>query len=167
MPLHPQRVVFDTTVLLQACVTALPGHTAATRWVDAARGGRVRASVAEHSLVEFYARLTTLPVRPRVSPEDAVALLDEVVLPAVEVLDHSAGDTVAMIRSLPDRELLGATVFDAKILSVAEADGIGAVVTSNTRHYLRAADGTGVRVIDPADVPPDTAAETEDETNDD
>ncbi|HEV2064753.1 MAG TPA: PIN domain-containing protein, partial [Thermoanaerobaculia bacterium] len=71
------KVLFDTSVLVAAMVEPHPVHERALSWLKRARVGDFEFLVASHTLAELYAVLTTLPVRPRISPEIASRLVQQ------------------------------------------------------------------------------------------
>src|SRR6185312_7371441 len=67
---HPRsdamKEFFDTSVLVAACLGDHPHHEASAKaFVKAAKK---RSSCAAHSLAELYSTLTSLPLKPMISP---------------------------------------------------------------------------------------------------
>ncbi|PFG31995.1 PIN domain-containing protein [Paramicrobacterium agarici] len=62
----------DTSVAIPLLVRSHEAHEAVARWAD----GRV-LGLSGHALAETYSVLTRLPADARVSPDDAVAIIDD------------------------------------------------------------------------------------------
>ncbi|WP_193044283.1 type II toxin-antitoxin system VapC family toxin [Mycolicibacterium baixiangningiae] len=62
----------DTSVAVPLLVTSHPQHALIAKWAKARSLG-----LSGHALAETYSVLTRLPADARVSPPDAVALIDE------------------------------------------------------------------------------------------
>ncbi|VAX34835.1 hypothetical protein MNBD_UNCLBAC01-1474 [hydrothermal vent metagenome] len=69
------KILFDTSVFVAAIVSSHPKHTQAFLWLRRAKEGDFELYVAEHSLAELYAVLTTLPIKPRIFPSVAQKLI--------------------------------------------------------------------------------------------
>ena len=72
-----KQAVFDTSVLVAALVKAHPSHSRAAKKFDQMTGRGWEASICSHSLAELYAVLTSLPIRPQISPASAKLMIDE------------------------------------------------------------------------------------------
>ena len=71
------KALLDTSVLVAAVVQAHPQHGRALPWLARGRRGEFQLFVASHTLAEMFAVLTTLPVKPRISPSTAWRLVSE------------------------------------------------------------------------------------------
>jgi predicted nucleic acid-binding protein len=69
------KILLDTSVLIAAMVEAHPAHDRALPWLKRVNRGPDHGFVAAHSLAEVYSILTTLPVQPKISPNDAHQLI--------------------------------------------------------------------------------------------
>ena len=138
------RVLLDTSVLVAALVRSHPRHGEARPWIARALAGEVELVVAAHTLAELHATLTTLPVKPRISPETAGRLRDDNLPKGAEIVALTAADYRAVLRSTVDRGLAGGVIYDALIARAAEQAGVERLVTLNESHFRRAwPDGTG------------------------
>lgn len=97
------KVLFDTSVLVAAMVESHPMHGRAFPWLKRAKAREFDFLVASHTLAELYAVLTTLPVKPRISPGTAWRLVHENVEGAARVVSLSAADYRATIKRLSER----------------------------------------------------------------
>jgi predicted nucleic acid-binding protein len=104
------------------------------------------ACVAGHALAELYAVLTTLPVSPRITPEQAQKLIRSNVTSRMEVVTLDADDYQAAILRLTELGFTGGVVYDALHLQAAEKAGAKTLVTFNRRDFDRLAAGTSVEL---------------------
>lgn len=97
----------DTSVAVPLLVASHPAHAHVRAW---ARGKRLRLS--GHALTETYSVLTRLPGDARVSPSDAVTLIDANFDEAASLdFDRAA----AIHRELADFAIAGGAVYDGII----------------------------------------------------
>ena len=89
------RLLLDTSVLVAAMVEAHPNHTAALPWLQRAKGPEDTVLVAAHTIAELYAVLTTLPIRPSISPTAARELISRNISGSVEVVSLAGEDVTA------------------------------------------------------------------------
>ena len=130
-------IFLDTSVLLGGLIEMGPASAAAQRVMAAIAAGQApRASTAWHCCLEFYAVATRLPEELRLSPDDAVALLEHEVLGRFEVCDLPAAARRSLLRAAVEDRLVGGRVYDAHIAEVARSSGAGVVVTDNRRDFI-------------------------------
>ena len=80
------KVLFDTSVIVAGLVEAHPNHGRAFRWVKQAIVGKFELVVASHTIAESYAVLSSLPVKPRISPLVARKLLRENIVSICKII---------------------------------------------------------------------------------
>jgi predicted nucleic acid-binding protein len=141
----------DTSVLLAGLIDFGPQsapaqslmHSVAEKWVAA-------PATAWHCCLEFFSVATRLPPEFRVSPADAVALLEQEVFARMTIHDLPAGERQPMLRAAAADAVVGGRIYDTHIAEVARAAGAGVVVTDNRRHFVSALR-YGMRVETPAE----------------
>jgi predicted nucleic acid-binding protein len=144
-------VFLDTSVLLAGLVDFGPQSAPAQSVLHAvAEKTAPSAGTAWHCCLEFFSVATRLPPEFRLTPADAVHLLQEEVFGRMSVHDLPPGERVAMLRALAQEGTAGGRVYDALIAEVARTAGARVVVTDNRRHFL-AALRHGLRVETPAE----------------
>lgn len=131
------RVLFDTSVLVPALVQALPQHPRAAPWLERAKAGEIEFLVANHSLAELYSVLSTLPMRPRLSPAQAWTLIRENVEAAAQLIALSPADYLVTTQRVSELGLAGGVVYDALIARAAEIAGADRLLTFNEKDFLR------------------------------
>jgi predicted nucleic acid-binding protein len=134
-----KKVLFDTSVLVAASVQAHPMHQRALPWLDRARNPRdIALHVAAHSVAELYAVLTTLPLRPRISPPTAARLIHDNVQAVAKLVPLSASEYASVVTDLAERGLSGGIIYDALIARAAKKSGVAQLVTLNPDDFRRA-----------------------------
>lgn len=143
--------VLDTTVIVAVLCSWHEHHGRATREIERRVDAGDSLLMAGPALVESYAVLTRLPSPYRLSPANALTLLEanfpeECAHPVV--LDSS--EYAKLVNGAPSRGIVGGAMHDAVIYACAEAAGAAAVLTFNERHFRRIALA-GVNLIVPGD----------------
>lgn len=132
------RVLLDTSVLVAALVRSHPRHAEARSWLARGLAGELEVVLAAHTLAELHATLTSLPIRPRISPQAAGRLRDDNLPETTEIVALTARDYRAVLRRMAELDLAGGVVYDALIARAAEKAGVKRLVTLNERHFRRA-----------------------------
>ena len=112
-------------------------------------GGRIPgAATAWHCCLDLYSVATRLPAEFRVTPADAITLLQEEVVARMTVVDLPSRDRRPFLRAAAHDGIAGGRIYDAHIAAVARAAGPKVIVTDNRRHFL-ATLRHGIRVETP------------------
>jgi toxin FitB len=144
-------VFLDTSVLLAGLIDFGPQSAPAQSLLHAVSEQRVPGSAtAWHCCLEFYSVATRLPAEFRLSPADAVILLEEEVFARLQVYDLPVAARSPMLRAAGADGVAGGRVYDAHIAEIARTSGAAVVVTDNRRHFLSALR-YGLRVETPAE----------------
>lgn len=132
------RLALDTNVLVAAMQSWHSAHDRATQAVsDALRAGSVVVPV--QVLFETYSVLTRTPKPRRLSPADALKLLEGTLHGKAEIVDLGGESTFELLQTLPGRDIAGGAAYDALIAATAIKAGANAIVTLNTRDFERVA----------------------------
>jgi predicted nucleic acid-binding protein len=132
-------VFLDTSVLLAGLIDFGPQSTPAQSLMHAVAEKQIKtATTAFHCCLEFFSVATRLPPEYRITPADAVTLLEQEVFARMGVHDLPAADRLAMLRATARDGIAGGRVYDAHIADIARAAGATVVVTDNRRHFLSA-----------------------------
>jgi predicted nucleic acid-binding protein len=142
---------FDTSVLLAGIVDFGPQSAPAQSIMHAIAEKTVQApATAWHCCLEFYSVATRLPAEFRLTPTDAVRLLQEEVFGRMTVHELPAVDRPRLLHAAVEDGTAGGRIYDAHIAEVARAAGATVIVTDNRRHFLGALRH-GIRVETPAE----------------
>ena len=127
---------FDTSVLVAAHVKQHTHH--ALSLAALARATRATSSCAAHSLAEVYAVVTRLPLKPSVTPEQALLFLDDVRERLTVILLDEAG-YIDTLRDLAARGIPGGQIYDGLVLRCAASVAAETIYTWNVKHFQRIA----------------------------
>lgn len=131
------RALLDSSVLVAAMVEAHPDHVRCLPWLARTAERTLTLLVAAHSLAETFAVLTRLPLRPRIAPATAEALLRENVLGRAQIVALSAADYRAVLTRQATLGLAGGSIYDALIARAAQKGRADRLVTLNRPDFLR------------------------------
>jgi predicted nucleic acid-binding protein len=144
-------VFLDTSVLLAGLVDFGPQSAPAQSLLHAVAEQRIAApATAWHCCLEFFSVSTRLPPEFRISPADAVTLLQAEVFPRIAVHDLPPADRGPLLQAAAHDRIAGGRIYDAHIAEVARAAGARVVVTDNRRHFLSALRH-GMRIETPSE----------------
>ena len=136
----------DTSVLVAACWAEHPGHEPSLKLV----AGATRESWAcgVHTLAEMFATLTALPLRPAITTQQAMMLVEDVErrLTAM-VLDPD--EHLSTIRDVSVRGGRSGLVYDGLLLQCARKYGARWIYTWNQKYFERIAPDLASRMRTP------------------
>lgn len=144
----PAAVVVDTNVLLAATDRSRAAHVNATSFLNEDE----RRLALTPQIVREYVAVATRPAGANglgLSGEDAVANVQEF-LSDMELLSEGREATSHLLDLVTHRLATGKQVHDANIVAVALTHHAGAIVTDNTRHFVRFEDRIVIESLDRA-----------------
>jgi predicted nucleic acid-binding protein len=107
------KTLFDTSVIIAALVESHPMHDRAFPWLRQAKANEFEFVVAGHTLAELYAVLSTLPIKPRISPLVAHKLIHENIEVSAKIVSLTSVEYSTTIKRLSELGLVGGIVYDA------------------------------------------------------
>jgi len=143
------KTLFDTSVLVAALVEDHPKHEKALPWLSRAKAQEFEFIVSSHTLVELYAVLTTLPVKPRISPNIAWRLIHENIERAANIISLTPKEYGSFIKSTSDLGLTGGIIYDALIAQAAAKSKVERILTLNAIHFKKIWQGDESAIIEP------------------
>ena len=138
----------DTSCIVSALCAWHEHHAAAVDEISLRLERREPLIVAAPALIEAYAVLTRLPPPHRLEPDDALALLDTNFLETGKVLALDVRAYRALLRSAPERGIVGGRVYDAVIVQCAMRGAATALLTFNERDFTPIAP-PGLEIVVP------------------
>ena len=90
-----------------------------------------------HALAEVYATLTALPLKRRISPDEARRLVEDTVLDRLEVIPLSSADYRTVLRQVADRGLGSGAIYDALHAHCVRKEGVDQILTYNLSDFER------------------------------
>jgi predicted nucleic acid-binding protein len=130
------NVLFDTSVIFAAMISSHPSHSPCFQAVDAARSGNVQGYLSTHSLAEFYSISTRYPIQPKVSPQEAEALIVDM-LGYLQLVTLTPSVYQAAIAQMVHLDLPGGGIFDMLIAQAALTVSAEQLMTLNPKHFIR------------------------------
>lgn len=131
------KTLFDTSVLIAAIVEPHPMHIRALPWLQRAKAGKIDFLVASHTLAELYAVLTTLPLKPRISPSTAWRLVHDNIETSAKIISLSSSDYKSTVKHMSELGLSGGIIYDALIVKAAQKSGVERLLTFYADHFIR------------------------------
>lgn len=131
------KTIFDTSVIVSGIVESHPMHPKCLTWLQRAKAGEVECIVVSHTLAETYAVLTTLPVKPRISPLVAQRLIHNNLQANARIVALTVADYWSTIQRMAEMGLSGGTVYDALIATVARRLSVDRLLTLNADDFRR------------------------------
>jgi predicted nucleic acid-binding protein len=130
------RMLLDTSVLVAAHDTSHTNHEPSLDLL--AESASDKDCCAAHSLAEVYAVLTRLPVRPRISPEQAMLFMGDV-RSRLTIVTLDEADYVRALESAASLGIAGGQIYDRLLLECAIRADAETIYTWNVRHFERIA----------------------------
>jgi len=144
-------VFLDTSVLVAGLIDFGPQSAPAQTLLHAVAEKQIQSpATAWHCCLEFFSVSTRLPPEFRITPADAVTLIEEELFARMAVHDLPSADRLAMLQAAARDGVAGGRIYDAHIAEVARSIGAAVVVTDNRRHFLSALR-YGLRVETPVE----------------
>jgi predicted nucleic acid-binding protein len=141
-------VFFDTSVLVAGMVEPHPKHGRSRAWLERARAGEFEWAVAGHSLAETYSVLTSLPVKPRISPGGARRLIRENIESSARIVTLTSADHGSVLDRMALLGIIGGNVYDALLAGAAEKAGARRLLTLNPEDFQKAwPEGKGIITV--------------------
>lgn len=140
------KILFDTSVIIAGLVEAHPMHKKAFPWLRQAKAIMFELIVASHTIAELYAVLSTLPIKPRITPLIAWKLINENIEPNSKIISLTAGEYKSVVRQMSESGLAGGIIYDALIAKVAQKSKVERLLTLNIDNFNRVWPG-GDKII--------------------
>lgn len=143
------KILFDTSVLVAAIVTSHSRHSSAFQWMKRAKAREFDAIICSQTLAELYSVLTTMPLRPRISPFDAFRLMEESVQKNFSAVSLATSDYARILRSMGERNLSGGIIYDALLAGAAKKAQADSLLTLNPKDFQRFWQAGDPQIIEP------------------
>lgn len=100
------------------------------------------------ALVEAYSVMTRLPSPHRLSPKDALTILERSLRQRTIVVGLDGEEAWELVEGLSQRQIAGATSYDGLIAACARKGGAQRILTFNRAHFERL-PGAGLEIVVP------------------
>jgi len=129
------RILFDTSVIVAAMVETHPFHKQALPWLQKAKEKDFELVIAAHTLAELYAVLSTLPVRPRISPGIAWDLIHGNIESTAKIIALTPSEYSLTIKAMSEKGFSGGIIYDALIAKAALKAKADRLLTLNKKDF--------------------------------
>jgi predicted nucleic acid-binding protein len=143
------KVYFDTNVLVAALQPNHIHHGRSFAAYGRVQGGAIAGSISCHGLTELYSVLTRTPWKIPVSPKEILAVIEQSIVPAFEIVDVSWQSYLAAISICGNAGWKGGRVHDAVHIQAAAQAGCDAIYTFDVEHFESLAAGWSGRIQSP------------------
>ena len=140
------RWFFDSSVLIPVFIEDHVHHDRS--FAAFAAANRRLAGCAAHSLAEVYAGVTRLPGKNRMSVDQALIVIENI-LEQLTVVSLESNEYLQVIRRAAENGIVGGTIYDALIVSCASKAEAETIYTWNDRHFRLLGPGIASRVANP------------------
>jgi predicted nucleic acid-binding protein len=143
------KAYFDSNVLVAALKAEHPDHARSLAAVLRVHRGEMAGCASAHALTEVYSVLTRTPFVVRVYPNEALAMIEQSVLPTFEIVEVSLQSHLAALRVCGNAGWKGGRVHDAVHIQVAAQAGCDLIYTYDVEHFRALAPEWGDRIQSP------------------
>lgn len=135
--------------MIGACVEPLPEHGRCFAWLQKARRDQVELCVAQHELIDVYAGLTALDVRPRISPDMARRLIRDNIELISNVIAAEADDYRHVLNEAAALGITENRVTISLTSWLAEKAGVERLITLRLKEFKRFTIGNPAILSEP------------------
>jgi predicted nucleic acid-binding protein len=125
----------DTSCMVAAVCAWHEHHERATRAIEDRLKQRHKMIVAAAALVEAYSVLTRLPSPHRLSPSDALNVLEANFVSSAKLMALGASGYRSLLHGAPEGGISGGRIYDAVIACSARRAKVQALLTFNEAHF--------------------------------
>ena len=145
----PATFFLDSSCIIAALCAWHTHHSLAAAEIERRLGARERMATAAHALAETYAVLTRFPAPHRLSPADALSLLEGNFIDRTQIVALDAGGYRALLRRAGREGISGGRTYDALIAECALKAKAAVLLTFNAGHFAHL-EASGVRIVVPS-----------------
>ncbi len=128
-------IALDTSAIVAGLLAWHQHHEGALQALEDAFAGERGAVLPLPALLEAYSVMTRLPAPHRLSPGDALALLEDSPLRHSSVIGLPGEEAWTFVRTLVAKGVAGGRAYDALIADCAQRGGARRILTLNRRHF--------------------------------
>lgn len=126
------RSFFDTSALIPVFLEEHVHHEASLKAF--LRADKESGFFGAHSLAEMYATITRLPGKQRLSGEQVLLFLDNVI-ERLTPIALSASEYYQLVKICAERGIVGGAIYDALLAECALKAKVDVLFSWNTRHF--------------------------------
>jgi predicted nucleic acid-binding protein len=143
-----RAAALDASVIVAALLAAHEHHRPAAAELQALLAEPGDVILPLQALVEAYSVMTRLPSPYRLSPKDALTILERSLRQRTIVVGLDGEEAWGLIKGLSQSQIAGATSYDGLIAACARKGGAQRLLTFNRTHFERL-PGAGLEIVVP------------------
>ena len=143
------KFFLDTSVLVAALVRRHPQHVRGFSVFRSVVEGEHEGYVSTHTLAEFYAVITRLPVRPAVQSSEAMLMIERDILAHCRLIELDTEDYRTTLAKAAENGWRGGSIYDALLLRCAAKADPDRIYTFNVADFVRLAPELANRICAP------------------
>lgn len=147
-----KKYIFDTSVLISAIIESHPKHEYCLNLLKKAKDKSIVAAISNHTLMEIYAVLTSLPIRPKIGSELALRIIKKDIMEIFVKINYSSEDYESILQILSKNNITGGSTYDGLIFFALKKSGAHYFVTLNKKDFLRISPQDSNRIIEPDEI---------------
>ena len=128
-------IFFDTSVIVAGLIEAHPFHEKSNSWLGKIVSKKEKGFISSHTLAELYSSLTTIPVVPKLRPDQVMHLLEESILKYFGIYEFKKEDYVNILKESSLYSLKGGMIYDALHIHAAKKIKAKTILTLNLKHF--------------------------------
>jgi predicted nucleic acid-binding protein len=129
-------IFFDTSILVAALLESHPHFEKSNHWLEKIVSKKEKGCISSHTLAELYSSLTTIPVVPRLRPDQVIRLLEESILNHFSVYEFKKEDYLIVLKEASLYSIKGGTIYDALNIHAAKRMKANTILTWNLKHFI-------------------------------
>lgn len=126
------KTFFDTSVLIPVFIEDHEHHEPSLEAF--LKADRPNAFCAAHSLAEFYAVITRLPGRHRLSADQALLFIEEI-RERLSIVALTSDEYIAAVQDAATLGIVGGTVYDVLLAHCAVKTNTATLLSWNVKHF--------------------------------
>jgi predicted nucleic acid-binding protein len=143
------KVYFDTNVLVAALKADHVHHSGSFSAVNGVRRGDIEGYTSAQALAEVYSVMTRASFAVPVYPDEALAMIQQSVLPSFRIIDVTGQSYLAAIAVCAKAGWKGGRVHDAVHVQAAAQAKCDLIYTYDVAHFQSVAPEWGARIQRP------------------
>jgi len=129
-------IFFDTSVIVAGLIEAHPHYEKSNPWLGKVVSGKEKGFISSHTLAELYSSLTTIPVLPRIRPDQALFLIEDSILRHFKIYDFKKEDYISVLKNSSLHSVKGGMIYDALLILAAQKMKATVILTLNLKDFL-------------------------------
>lgn len=129
-------IFFDTSVIVAGLIEAHPAYEKSNQWLGKIVSKKEKGFISVHTLAELYSSLTTIPVIPKLRPDQVNYLLEESILYNFEIYEFTKEDYMTVLKESALYAIKGGMIYDALHIHAARKVKAKTLLTLNLKHFL-------------------------------